>query len=434
MANKIFEETVVPFEELLTSNLMIDCVYQSGPTCDLSSEVISRLVPSCQNTGGFRWAKRRDDYGKKNGLPAYVVLYTSMEELEWPDYLDVESGVFHYYGDNREAGCDIHDKKGNRFLNLVFDMLNKGDWKNIPPILIFRKTGNRRDVRFLGLAAPGNPRLSADQDLVAFWRTMGNVRFQNYEAYFTVLDTRSDVISRKWLEALITNHEDSINLAPKAWREFVMGGRQHIQALRAPRITHVPSPAEQLQCSEAGRNIINAIHSYYAKNKNFAEFEACAADVVMKMDPNFEKFELTRPWRDGGRDALGIYKIGTGYNHNPPLTIDCALEAKCYQGHAVGVREMSRLISRIRYRQFGILVTTSWVDTQAYEEVVSDGHPIMIVTGADIAKTLMKYNVTTCNLDSYLRGVGERFSRMQEKVGGRGWNSTDVDKQPQLYF
>ena len=154
----------------------------------------------------------------------------------------------------------------------------------------------------------------------------------------------------------------------------------------------------------------------------------------MKMDSNFEKFELTRPWRDGGRDALGIYKIGTGYNHNPPLTIDCALEAKCYQGHAVGVREMSRLISRIRYRQFGILVTTSWVDTQAYEEVVSDGHPIMIVTGADIAKTLMKYNVTTCNLDSYLRGVGERFSRMQEKVGGRGWNSTDVDKQPQLYF
>ena len=156
--------------------------------------------------------------------------------------------------------------------------------------------------------------------------------------------------------------------------------------------------------------------------------------MVMKMDPNFEKFELTRPWRDGGRDALGVYRIGTGFNHNMPLTIDCALEAKCYQGHAVGVREMSRLISRIRYRQFGILVTTSWVDSQAYEEVVSDGHPIMIVTGADIAKTLTKYNVTSGNLDSYLRGVGERFSRMQEKVAGDCWNSAGIGQQSELYF
>lgn len=408
------KEQVIPFEQLKSSDLIIDCVYQSGKDDHLGSEVISRLVPFCQNTGGFRWVKRRDPEGKLKGLPAYVVLYTSMEELAWPDYLDVESGVFHYYGDNREAGCNLHDKKGNRFLNLVFGMLNNGDWKNIPPILIFRKTGHRRDVRFLGLAAPGNPKLSSDQDLVAFWRTMGNVRFQNYEAYFTVLDTRGDVISRKWLESLISNHEESINLAPKVWREFVMGGRQFIRALKAPRINHIPSPAEQLQCTEMERNIINAIHSYYARDKNFAEFEACAADVVMKMDPNFEKFELTRPWRDGGRDALGVYRIGTGFNHNMPLTIDCALEAKCYQGHAVGVREMSRLISRIRYRQFGILVTTSWVDSQAYEEVVSDGHPIMIVTGADIAKTLTKYNVTSGNLDSYLRGVGERFSRKRK--------------------
>ncbi|MCP1762460.1 O-acetyl-ADP-ribose deacetylase (regulator of RNase III) [Bradyrhizobium japonicum] len=36
------------------------------------------------------------------------------------------------------------------------------------------------------------------------------------------------------------------------------------------------------------------------------------------------------------------------------------LEAKCYgSGNSVGVREMSRLISRLRHRQFGVLVTTS---------------------------------------------------------------------------
>ncbi len=51
---------------------------------------------------------------------------------------------------------------------------------------------------------------------------------------------------------------------------------------------------------------------------------------------------------------------------------------------------MSRLISRIRYRQFGIMITTSYVDKQAYQEVVDDGHPILIVTATDIAGILRK--------------------------------------------
>ena len=58
--------------------------------------------------------------------------------------------------------------------------------------------------------------------------------------------------------------------------------------------------------------------------------------------------------------------------------IDCALEAKCYDvSHGVGVRQISRLISRIRYRQFGIMVTSSYVDSQAYQEVIENGHPIV---------------------------------------------------------
>lgn len=92
------------------------------------------------------------------------------------------------------------------------------------------------------------------------------------------------------------------------------------------------------------------------------------------MDSNFVDFSLTRPWRDGGRDALGFYSISTGGKVNASLKIDCALEAKCYSpNNGVGVKEMSRLISRIRYRQFGIMITTSYVDKQAYQEVVEDG-------------------------------------------------------------
>jgi hypothetical protein len=56
--------------------------------------------------------------------------------------------------------------------------------------------------------------------------------------------------------------------------------------------------------------------------------------------------------------------------------------------NAVGVREVSRLISRIRHRQFGVLVTTSVVGRQAYEEVRKDKHPIIFLSGKDIAEIL----------------------------------------------
>ena len=66
-----------------------------------------------------------------------------------------------------------------------------------------------------------------------------------------------------------------------------------------------------------------------------------------------------------------------------------ALEAKCYAPtSSVGVRETSRLISRLRYRQFGILVTTSYLDTQAYREIREDGHPVIVLAGVDIVEML----------------------------------------------
>ena len=80
-----------------------------------------------------------------------------MEELEWPDFLDEETGIFRYYGDNREPGRALTDtkKKGNLILETTFALLNEGVYLNdIPPFFIFNKTGTGRYVQFLGLAAP----------------------------------------------------------------------------------------------------------------------------------------------------------------------------------------------------------------------------------------------------------------------------------------
>ena len=394
------------FEELETADLVIDAVYKGGTAPNLSAEPFHKLIPGCENSGGFR-KKLREDGSKKY---AYVVLYTSMEELEWPDYLDEETGVFRYYGDNRTPGRALTDtkKKGNKILEDVFGELNKGtNLEDIPPFFVFKKTGNGRDIQFLGLAAPGNPKISPDKDLVAFWRTIGEKRFQNYESYFTILNTGKEPISKEWIKSLIYNHKNNLDLAPDAWKKFVRLGRNGIDALKAPKIFKVPTKYEQLQCDVEGNVCIAAIRNRYKDNPY--GFEACATDIISKMDKNFVDFSFTRPWRDGGRDALGFYVIQTGGKANYPLKIDCALEAKCYsEGTAVGVKQMSRLISRIRYRQFGVMITTGSVDTQAYQEVVEDGHPILIVTASDIATILRNNAINSTNVNTWLDSLEMR--------------------------
>jgi hypothetical protein len=42
-----------------------------------------------------------------------------------------------------------------------------------------------------------------------------------------------------------------------------------------------------------------------------------------------------------------------------------------------------------------VLVTTSFVGKQAYEEVRSDAHPVVIMCGADIVETLRANGIST---------------------------------------
>ena len=123
------------------------------------------------------------------------------------------------------------------------------------------------------------------------------------------------------------------------------------------------------------------------------DFEQFAADLWQTSQPNVDRIDVTRPWRDGGRDAVGDYLLGPRHD---PVAVEFALEAKCYgPDNSVGVRETSRLISRLRYRQFGVLVTTSYVHSQAYHEIREDGHPVVILAGRDIVEILKAQGLDT---------------------------------------
>lgn len=377
---------VVPYDECPNAHLIIDAVYEGERGSHLTGEALSKLLPGVGNQGGFRASGRGDD--KK-----FVVLFTSGEDRDWPDTLDLNTGQFIYYGDNKRPGHELHDtqRSGNRILRHVFSLLHASPPQRtrIPPFFVFKKyptAVSARSFQFKGLAAPGFPGMPATADLVAVWKSSEGQRFQNYRAVFTILDT--DKIDRAWIRDLEAGKASSPN-APPAWLDWVDRGRY--RPLAAESTTVIRSQEAQLPDSPDKRVILETVWRHFAEAP-FA-FEAFAVRVFQMHDQRVIIDEITRAAVDGGRDAVGRYLLGL---NDDPVYAEFSLEAKCYRpglngeaSNTVGVKEVSRLISRIRHRQFGVLVTTSIIARQAYEEVREDRHPIVFISGGDIVNILM---------------------------------------------
>ncbi|WP_206504053.1 restriction endonuclease [Streptomyces chrestomyceticus] len=380
-------KTHFTFAELETADLIIDALYDGGTSGNSGDDPISKLIKGVGNQGGFRYSG-----SPAKGTVKLAVLYTSGNDVDWPDHLDVETGIFMYYGDNKKPGQGLHDtpRAGNVLLRDVFASSHGSTSKRagIPPFFLFEKAGTSgRAVRFRGLLAPGGPTLTSDDELAAIWRTTAGLRFQNYRSQFTVLD--HDRVPRAWIQHLLAAGNPLEGGCPDVWRAWVEG--RVYQPLLAPMTTVIRSKAAQLPDDALGKAALEEIREYFRGREH--DFEACAVAIWRLIARNTGPVDLTRPSRDGGRDAVGTYGLGPASSR---IAIDFALEAKCFgTSNAVGVREVSRLISRIRHRNFGVLVTTSHFHKQVQEEVHEDGHPIALVAGRDIIDALRQNGRTT---------------------------------------
>jgi hypothetical protein len=190
------------------------------------------------------------------------------------------------------------------------------------------------------------------------------------------------VVRRTWLADAQKGLALQSPFAPKAWLDWVQG-RKYTPLLSVP-VTTFRSKQEQQPETDELRAYVHVVHQFFQEDP-FA-FEKCAMEIAKLFLPNINKAEVTRPWRDGGRDAIGAYRIGHG---GGAVDVEFALEAKCFgPASGVGVKPLSRLISRLRHRQFGILVTTSYLNSQAYRELIDDAHPVVVICGPDMALKL----------------------------------------------
>ena len=382
---------IYPYNELSRADLIIDAVYEGAPGGKLSGEALGKLLP-VGNQGGFRAAGPR-------GSEKLVVLYTSGDDPDWPDTLDLNTGQFVYYGDNKRPGHTLHEtaRGGNALLRLVFERIHSqpAERNKVPPCFVFRKYAtavSARSFQFRGLAAPGFPVMPPTYDLVAVWKTAEGQRFQNYRATFTVLNEAK--ISQAWIDDLM-NGEILTENCPVTWSDWVE--RNHYNTLTSERTTDIRSLATQTPEGSNKQNILRKVWERFKDRPT--DFERFAACIFQMHDNRVIIDEITRSSIDGGRDAIGRYMLGL---EEDPVYVEFALEAKCYRPglngempNTVGVRETARLISRIRHRQFGVMVTTSAVARQAYEELRADRHPILILSGNDIVAILIKAGYNT---------------------------------------
>lgn len=93
----------VDFVWLPRADLTVEQTYLGGGLGNAADDPLAKLLP-VGNQGGFRYS----------GSPAkdavrLVVLYTSGQNVDWPDELDPTTGTFTYYGDNRTPGRELHD-------------------------------------------------------------------------------------------------------------------------------------------------------------------------------------------------------------------------------------------------------------------------------------------------------------------------------------
>ncbi|WJV22255.1 MULTISPECIES: hypothetical protein [Pseudomonas] len=114
------DNLVFSHDVLSSADLVIDARYAGSRNGNASDEPLTHLL-KLSNQGGFRIRGKRED-------PLLLTIFSSLEDQDWPDDVDLSTGVLTYYGDNKKPGRKLDETKryGNNLLELIFESLHLG--------------------------------------------------------------------------------------------------------------------------------------------------------------------------------------------------------------------------------------------------------------------------------------------------------------------
>ena len=211
------------------------------------------------------------------------------------------------------------------------------------------------------LAVPGAQDVQPADDLVAIWRTSEASGFRT-----TGPPSRSWML-RPFHAAGSTSSPPASRsgLVPEPYRDWVSAASTRRSSRRGrsstePRPSSRPRPPRTRRWSR--RSTTTSPRPLRVRGLRDRALEHAGEGVG----------ELRRhaAVRRRGPRAYGWYHLGPDTDR---IRLEWSLEAKLYApDNGAGVKETSRLISRLRHRELGVFVTTGYVGKQAYEEIRGD--------------------------------------------------------------
>ena len=248
------------YEDLKTAPLIVDSIYEGGTESNIfKNDPLTKLFEidgykkSVGTQGGFRKSLKENNDNNIKKI-AYSVIYSSGQEEHWPNYYDKSRGIFIYYGDNRVPGKNYLQtkQKGNELLKDIFLKAYESAEarKNIPPLFVFEATGVGRNVKFLGVAVPGVKDKPIEETLMLETFGEGNNQFQNYKAFFTMINIEPEGVSKEWIAQLKDYKGDPLKYAPQEWLNFVQYGVNGVSALLESNMRTIDDETEKILPSE----------------------------------------------------------------------------------------------------------------------------------------------------------------------------------------
>ena len=200
-----------------TASLIPGHIYMGGTSGNAGDDPISKLL-NVGNACGIRSKKN-----KENEL-AYISLVTNpINQKNYPDFLDNETKILTYYGDQKTPGKHYLDtkQKGNLNLENLFktSYYQKNAKLHLFPCFYFEKIGKKgRNYLYHGIAYPYVSQKEFHEVCNIAQITSDNGIINNLKFSFTV--NSDEEVSRQWLLSLTRDSSD-IELAPNSWKLFL---------------------------------------------------------------------------------------------------------------------------------------------------------------------------------------------------------------------
>lgn len=352
--------------------------------------------PADTNKGMFASAQVLQ--GSRKIYPLFIFFSNPFKEgtkdTPWMDIIQKDDGYAIYHGDNKYENRAAHQGYGNakvlKMLHL-YESQSPDDRMIAPPILLFQQCeveGNTKGYRrFCGYGIPTKTSIKSQK------RSKEGNAFSNlvFELCLLSLAEEDELFDWAWIDALRggkLSPQETLKLAPRAWRKWVQEGSQCLDSIRRNVLFRdIPSKSEQTKMDDESKSILRQVYKYYDKIKNKHAFEGLASFIAGRVvGSQYRRGWITQKSGDGGVDFVSKLEVGDGHSSCPMVILG---QAKCIKlDSGVNAHDTARLVARLQRGWFGVVVTTGIFTDSALKEWKQDNYPLVLVNGKRLAKEI----------------------------------------------